>query len=263
MNDTNEAQQQDQPQPQPQQQPAGAGDPVLNSPSNSQPSALNPQPTPASQSSIEDLASCIPLTDSQPPLVTCHSSLDTSSFPLSPGETPRAYNAFITFYQLGHGRSLPALAEKLGEPLQTLKNWSSKFDWSDRVHFLNSGALKKQIEVENEARQKAAADWSKRNAEYREQEYDASQTLLNVVRCCLANFGDRDLEKMRLSELSRALQIASKLNRSALESPTTDDARSSLAPLQAELLAAMRKMPAPRPAPQPPSAQSTAPIIQN
>jgi hypothetical protein len=49
---------------------------------------------------------------------------------------------------------------------------------------------------------------AKRNAEYREQEYDASQTLLNVVRCCLANFGERDLEKMRLSELSRALQIA-------------------------------------------------------
>ena len=46
-------------------------------------------------------------------------------FPRAPGETPRAFGAFMTFFQLGHARSCQAVADKLGEGLPTVKNWAS------------------------------------------------------------------------------------------------------------------------------------------
>src|SRR3954471_7864625 len=58
---------------------------------------------------------------------------DQPSFSRSPGETPRAFSAFITWFQLGHARSHQAVADKLGEGLPTVKNWASKYDWSERL----------------------------------------------------------------------------------------------------------------------------------
>lgn len=174
------------------------------------------------------------------------------SFPRFPGETPRAFSAFITYFQLGQNRSLQAVADKLGEQLPTVKNWSSKYDWSERINHFNSGLLEQQAHAEAETARKAAADWAKRNAEYREQEWVAAQKLLAVVQCCLENFGERDLEKMRLSELSRALNVASKMSRSALQSPTTDDDRPTLSPIQNDLIAALNKIcPPPSTSPRP------------
>ncbi len=171
------------------------------------------------------------------------------TFSRSPGETPRAFNAFTTYFRLGHRRTLQAVADKHGEQLPTVKNWSSKYDWSERINRFNSGLLEQEAQAETEAARKAAADWAKRTAEYREQEWEDAQKLLNVVRCCLENFGDRDLEKFRISELSRALSIGSKMSRSALQSPTTDDDRPALSPIQNELLAALNKICPPPPPP--------------
>ena len=35
----------------------------------------------------------------------------TPFFPRAPGETPRAFSAFMTFFQLGHARSCQAVAD--------------------------------------------------------------------------------------------------------------------------------------------------------
>ncbi|MDB6059855.1 MAG: hypothetical protein JWO95_3699 [Verrucomicrobiales bacterium] len=171
------------------------------------------------------------------------STLNSQSvFPRSPGETPRAFGAFTAYFQLGQNRSLQAVADKLGEQLPTVKNWSSKYDWSERINHFNSGLLEQQAHAEAETARKAAADWAKRNAEYREQEWVAAQKLLGVVQCCLENFGERDLEKMRLSELSRALNVASKMSRSALQNPTAQDDKPAVAPIQVEMLAALKRI---------------------
>ena len=45
------------------------------------------------------------------------------AFPRVSGETPRAVSAFMAWFQLGHARSLAAVADKLGESPGTVKNW--------------------------------------------------------------------------------------------------------------------------------------------
>ena len=68
----------------------------------------------------------------------------------------------MTFFQLGHTRSLHALAVHLGERRQTLKNWSSKFHWRERINAFHSSRLEAQAHAEAEASRLQAADWSRR-----------------------------------------------------------------------------------------------------
>src|SRR5690349_10736277 len=65
-------------------------------------------------------------------------------FPRHPDEPPRAFSAFMTFFQLGHARSLGAVADRLGEALPNVKRWSSKYGWSERLLTFNSGVLQQQ-----------------------------------------------------------------------------------------------------------------------
>ena len=142
------------------------------------------------------------------------------AFPRVPGETPRAFGAFMAFFALGHARSLQAVAAQLGEKHDTVKAWSSKYRWSDRIHAFNSGLLQQAADAEAAARRQQAADWARRTSEYREQEWDAAQKLLTAAQCFLESFGDRDVEKMTLAQVSRALQISSRIARQALSGAT-------------------------------------------
>lgn len=177
------------------------------------------------------------------------------SFPPFPGETPRAFSAFMAFFGLGHARSLQCVAAQLGEKPFTVKKWSSRFRWSERVQSFNSGFLQQHAEGQAAMRAQQAADWARRTSEYREQEWEVAQKLLRAVQCFLEGFGDRDVEKMTLTQVSRALQISSHIARLALRGADVPD-QPGLAPLQLELVAALKKayaQPLPAPASQPPS----------
>ena len=161
-------------------------------------------------------------------------------FPRHPGETPRAFGAFLAFFQLGHGRSLRAVARALGENPATVKNWSSKYRWSDRLHAFNSGLLQAQAQTEAARHLQQAADWARRTREFREQEWAAGQKLLAAVLCFLENFGDREVQNMTLAQVSRALQISALISRQALRGSLVPD-EPARSPLHAELGAALKK----------------------
>jgi len=138
------------------------------------------------------------------------------SFPRSPGETPRAFAAFMTYFNLGQARSLQAAAGKTGECLSTLKQWSTKFSWVERLHSFQSGVFAQQAHDQAQLQRKQAADWAARLDRFREQEWDAAQKLLSAAQCFLESFGDEQLGRMTLSQVSRALRISSEIARSAL-----------------------------------------------
>ncbi len=190
---------------------------------------LPPEPLPGS-----------PPPDPCGPRPTSTRSSQTAAFPRAPGETPRAYSAFMLFFQLGHGRSLPAVADQLGENPATVKNWSSRYHWADRILTFSSGLLQQHAEAEAAWRRQQAADWARRTGEQREREWAASQKLLDAAHCFLESFGDREVEKMTLAQVSRALQISSRMARLAL-SGNPGPEEPSLAPLQLELAAALKK----------------------
>jgi uncharacterized protein YjcR len=165
------------------------------------------------------------------------------AFPRLPGETPRAFSAFMAFFQLGHSRSLPALAEKLGESLGTVKNWSSKFDWSARLQAFNSSLLQTQARDQAVLQIAQAADWNRRLNLYREQEWDAAQKLIVAAQCFLETLGEEDLRRMNLAQVSRALKISSAIARSALAGAELSEASApDLSPLQQQLLAGVKRV---------------------
>jgi hypothetical protein len=161
-------------------------------------------------------------------------------FETFPGETPRAFSAFMAFFNLGHSRSLPEVADQLGEKPDTIKKWSSRFRWHYRIQCFNSGMLQQQAETEAALHAQSAADWARRTKNHREKEWETSQKLIGVALCFLGNFGDRDLEKMTLAQVSRTFDIASRIARQALHGAGVPEGP-LVAPLQAELMAALKK----------------------
>ena len=191
-----------------------------------------------------ELASTLNACPSDPPTLNSQpSTLNSSSppsFPRSPGETPRAFAAFMAYFQLGCARSLPAVAGHLGEKPDTIKSWSSKYHWADRIQSYNSGLLEQQVQAETAVRRQQAAEWSRRSGEFREQEWIAAQKLLAAVQCFLESFGDREVEKMTLAQVSRALQISSRIARQALTAATASEEPAST-PLPLEFTAALER----------------------
>ena len=163
-------------------------------------------------------------------------------FPRCPGETPRAFGAFAAYLQLGPARSLQALADKLGESPGTVRNWSSKYDWANRVHAYHSGILQEQTRLETARHLQQHADWSRRLAECREQEWQTAQKLIAAARCFLESFGEQQLERMTLSQASGALRIASTIARAAVLGAELPVDGTTLSPLQQQLLASVARL---------------------
>ena len=160
-----------------------------------------------------------------------------------PGETPRAFSAFLAWFQLSHSRSHQAVADKLGENPATVRNWASKYDWSDRLLAFTSGLLQQQAADLAERQRKQAADWAARLDRFREQEWDAAQKLLSAAQCFLETFGDDQLQNMTLSQVSRALSISSQIGRSALagaELPVSSEP--AMSPIQQQMLEALKRL---------------------
>ena len=168
------------------------------------------------------------------------STCNASCFSRSPGETPRAFSAFTAFFGLGHARSLQAVADQLDEKLDTVKKWSSRFRWSDRIHSFNSGLLHQQAQADAALAAQDAADWARRTKIYREREWEVAQKVLTAAECFLDTFGDQAVEKMTLAQVSRAIQISSRVARGALTGTAVPDGP-VLVPLQQELAAALKK----------------------
>jgi hypothetical protein len=194
---------------------------------------LHVNKTPQSDPALQDQASS---NSSSAPLFpdTC------PAFPRLPAETPRAFSAFRAFFDLGHSRSLQSVADHLGEKLDTIKKWSSRFRWSDRIHSFNAGCLQHAAATEAARRSEESADWARRTARHREHEWETAQKLLAAIECFLDDFSDRDVERMTLAQVSRAFQVASSIARSTLSGSLAPE-QPTMAPIQIELTAALKK----------------------
>jgi hypothetical protein len=149
----------------------------------------------------------------------------------------------MTYFQLGHARSLAAVADRLGESPGTVKNWSSKYGWAERFQTYQAALLQAQACHHADFQLQQAADWHRRWVELREQEWTAAQKLNAVAQCFLESCGDDEVRRMTLAQASRALQISSAVARSAIagsELPASSETGSS--PLQQQLLAGVTRV---------------------
>jgi hypothetical protein len=190
-------------------------------------------------------------------------SASAPCFQPAPGETPRAFGAFMAFFNLGHARSLQAVADRLAEGLPTVKNWSCKYAWAERLQSFNAGLLRSSARDQAALQSRLAADWADRLQRFREQEWDAAQKLIAAAQCFLESFGEEDLRKMNLAQVSRALKISSAVGRLALAgaelpaSPGPD-----LSPVQQQFLNAVKRLYGQNVS-SPPSPPSSGPAVVN
>ncbi len=148
----------------------------------------------------------------------------------------------MAYFGLGHARSLQAVCDQLEEGLSTVKIWSARHRWQQRIQTCNSGLLEQHARSQAALEKKRAADWAERLGALREQEWDAAQKLLSAAQCFLESFGDDALSKMTLAQVSRAVSISSRIGRSALvgvELPPSPE--QALAPIQIEFMQALER----------------------
>ena len=67
------------------------------------------------------------------------------------GESDKAYEAFVTYRDMGTNRSIRAVAQKLAKSRTQIGKWSSGWEWMERVRAYDN-------ELEKEARAKAVKD---------------------------------------------------------------------------------------------------------
>lgn len=68
-----------------------------------------------------------------------------------PGESEKAYEAFVIYRDLGIDRTITAVANELSKSRQLIERWKSKYNWSERVRMYDN-------ELEKQAMAKAVKE---------------------------------------------------------------------------------------------------------
>ena len=120
-----------------------------------------------------------------------------------PGEGRRAYEAFCIFRDMGQGRSLPKVSQKLAKSLTIVKKWSFTFNWQARADAWDAS-------ITEEARRKAAEDKRKM--------IDRQIQIGQLLQTKAANaVSGRDLDKASFGVLAKFIKLGAALERSARE----------------------------------------------
>ena len=165
-------------------------------------------------------------------------------FEQQPKESARAFEAFSVYLNLGPGRSLAAVGQKLGKSKGLVERWSAKFDWPGRV--LAQGAYLAAVEREaTEALVRGkSAEWLKRQRTLRETEWEMHEKCIGAAKKAFDAFMSREKVYANLADISRMLEIASKLGRlaSGLATDKTEVTGEDGGAIRVEFEAALKKV---------------------
>jgi len=166
------------------------------------------------------------------------------AFEQQPKESAKAFAAFSVYLNMGPERSLAAVGRKLGKSVGLVERWSQRFDWPGRVdaHTAYLGTVEREA-VEVVARGKAA-EWAKRQQELREQEWEMHGKCIEAARRALGAFMTREKIYANLADISRMLEVASKLGRlaSGLATDKTEVTGEDGGAIRVELDVALKKI---------------------
>lgn len=115
------------------------------------------------------------------------------------GETPKAFEAFSIYRDMGIDRSLRKVVQQLNKNLTTIAEWSSKYEWVDRVAAWDA----EQDRIARLEQIKDIKKMRKRHASI------AGQMLLKAAEALQIIPAD----EVKASDVSRLVDVASKLER--------------------------------------------------
>lgn len=125
------------------------------------------------------------------------------------GESTVAFEAFMLYRDLGHGRSGREVGEKLAKSGTLMKRWSAQWDWIERAGL-----------YDDEKDRETMAILRKGRAEMARQDVILAKALKSKVALWIKGVDAADVKKWRPGEAARALEVASKLERITRGEPT-------------------------------------------
>jgi hypothetical protein len=165
-------------------------------------------------------------------------------FEQQPKETGKAFAAFSAYLGMGPERSLEAVAQRFTKSSRLLKRWSRRFDWPGRVR----AHAERLATVEREATEALArekgAEWLKRQQTLRETEWDMHEKCIAAAKKAFEAFMAREKVYANLADISRMLEVASKLGRlaSGLATDKTEVTGEDGGAIRVEFEAALKKV---------------------
>lgn len=164
-------------------------------------------------------------------------------FEQQPKESAKAFAAFTAYLSLGPERSLAAVGQRLGKSVALLERWSAHWRWSGRVQAFAAHLAAVEREAQEAMARVNAAEWLKRQAELRETEWQMHEKCIEAARRGLKAFMEREKVYANLADISRMLEVASKLGRlaSGMATDKTELTGEDGRPLRVELSAALNK----------------------
>lgn len=166
------------------------------------------------------------------------------AFEQQENESDKAFAAFALYLGMGAQRSTYEVAAKLAKSEQLVRRWSARWRWTDRVaaHAAHLAVVEREAS-EALARGKAA-EWLTRQQEVREREWEMHEKCIEAARRGLKAFMEREKVYANLADISRMLEVASKLGRlaSGMATDKTEVTGEDGGPIRVELSAALNRV---------------------
>lgn len=126
-----------------------------------------------------------------------------------PAESAKAFAAFRLYCEMGAERTTLKVAKHCQRSASLMRKWARTHGWSERARALDVHLDTVRRAEEDRRLRTVCADWAERAIAVRESDWQDAQTLRQMVREKLAQFAG----KVTLTDLIRALELASKLER--------------------------------------------------
>ena len=149
-----------------------------------------------------------------------------------PRETPKAWEAFAIYRDMGERRTTRAVGKQLGKSRQMIGHWSKRWHWQERIKSITANISKANEAAEKKAIAASAGIWAERAVEMRNVQWEISSALMEKARGMLkwplAKSTTADgltvihPSKWALGDAARLVDVACKLQCLATGQPTGD-----------------------------------------
>ncbi len=161
-----------------------------------------------------------------------------------PKESAKAFAAFSEYLNLGPERSLASVARKLSKSGQLLKRWSARYDWPARVQAQAAHLARIEREAIEAVARGKSAEWLARQERVRDREWALHEKAIAAAEKALDAFMAKETVYANLADISRILEVASRLGRlaSGMATDRTEITGLDGGPIEIALTAALNKV---------------------
>jgi hypothetical protein len=159
------------------------------------------------------------------------------------GETAAALEAFHCYFDMGkQGRSVRKVAEQLGYHETTVKEWSSRFGWGDRILKYQTRLLNTRIESDAAAAKELALAKVEREGLRRQKNTKLSTFFQQLGEKLLQHYLLTGLDKIKLTDILKIFDLAIKIDAFSADDASADPNEQEKATLMAELGEAFKRI---------------------